>query len=211
MKPTETHRLKLYFSPTSPFVRKCLTSAHELKLLDRIELASGAAHPVNRDPALVALNPLGQVPTLITDDGVALHDSRVICEYLDSLVNGGGTLFPRNGGDRWRALTLQSTADGMLDAALLVRYENAARPEPLRWADWQRGQLDKVETSMTAIERDLGALAGRVDIGTLTLGCALWYLELRYPDLGWRARHPRLAAWEASFAQRPSMQATWSL
>ena len=70
--------MKLYYSATSPFVRKCLVAAHELGLRDRIELVPANAHPVTRDRALVALNPLGQVPTLVTDDGAVLYDSRVI-------------------------------------------------------------------------------------------------------------------------------------
>lgn len=201
--------MKLYFSPTSPFVRKCLVCAHEHGLDKGIILLPSAAHPVQRDGQLIGDNPLGQVPTLITDDGLALYDSRVICEYIDNL--GGGRLFPREGRARWQALALQALADGMLDAALLTRYEQAVRPEPLRWADWTAGQLDKLATSMAALERDIGALQGRVDIGTLALGCALWYLELRFADLGWRARFPGLAAWDAAFSQRPSMKASWSL
>ena len=122
--------MKLYFSPTSPYVRKCLVSAHELGLVDRIQLLAANAHPVQRDATLIASNPLGKVPTLLTDDGTPLYDSRVICEYLDHLA--GGSLFPRTGDARWAALTLQSLADGMLDAALLARYEQAVRPEPLR-------------------------------------------------------------------------------
>ncbi len=201
--------MKLFFSPTSPYVRKCMVVAHELGLVGRIELLAGNAHPVNRDPSIIANNPLGKVPTLICDDGNVLYDSRVICEYLDDL--GAGTLFPRQGAARWQALTLQALGDGMLDAALLARYEDALRPEPLRWADWRAGQLDKVATSMAALEAAPDALRGRVDIGTLTLGCALGYLDLRFNDLGWRARYPKVAAWAADFCKRPSLQASWAL
>ncbi len=201
--------MKLYFSPTSPYVRKCLVVAHELGLVGRIELIAGNAHPVNRDAAIIANNPLGKVPTLICDDGRALYDSRVICEYLDDL--GGGALFPRQGAARWQALTLQALADGMLDAALLARYEDAVRPEALRWADWRAGQLDKVATSLAALDAAPGQLQGRVDIGTLALGCALGYLDLRFSDLGWRERYPTVAKWAAGLCNRPSMQASWSL
>jgi glutathione S-transferase len=201
--------MKLYFSPTSPYVRKCMVTAHELGLVDRITLLPANAHPVNRDATLIEHNPLGKVPTLITDDGLVLYDSRVICEYLDASAGGG--LFPRDGAGRWRALTLQSLADGVLDAALLVRYETAARPESLRWEDWRRGQFDKVQTSLQALERAPGVLQGRVDIGTLALACALGYLDLRFDDWGWRLRFPQLAAWAAGFVQRPSLQASWSL
>ena len=136
--------MKLFFSPTSPYVRKCMVTAHELGLVGRIELLAANAHPVQRDATIIASNPLGKVPTLIADDGRVLYDSRVICEYFDEL--GGGRLFPRSGAPRWAALTLQSLADGMLDAALLARYETALRPEALRWGDWVTGQLDKVAT-----------------------------------------------------------------
>ena len=91
--------MKLYYAPASPFVRKCLVVAAELGLRDRIELVTAAAHPVNRDKNVVAHNPLGKIPTLITDDGSVLYDSRVICEYLNIL--GDGNLIPRAGEARW--------------------------------------------------------------------------------------------------------------
>ena len=198
--------MKLFFSPTSPYVRKCMACAHELGLVSRIELLASKAHPIDRDATIVAANPLGKVPTLVTDEGQALYDSRVICEYLDDL--GGGTLFPRNS-SRWNALALQALADGMQDACLLVRYEDTARPETLRWADWRRGQLDKVATALAALESGTPALDQTVHIGTLAIGCALWYLDLRFPELGWRAQHPKLAAWWLAFGTRPSMTAVW--
>ena len=201
--------MKLYFSATSPYVRKCLVVAHELGVSERITLLPSNAHPVQRDATLVAQNPLGKVPTLVTDDGQVLYDSRVICEYLDTRF--GGQLFPRDGAARWQALTLQSLADGMLDAALLARYEEAARPEALRWAEWSAGQLDKLHTSLAALEAAPAQLAGRVDIGTLALACALGYIDLRFDRLGWRGRYPQVATWAAGFMLRPSMAAQWSL
>ena len=202
--------MKILFSPTSPFVRKCLVSAHELGLAERIELLPSNAHPVNRDAAIVAVNPLGKVPTFFADDGTVLYDSRVICEYLDDLA-GGGRLFPRSGPARWTALRLQALADGVLEAALLARYEEVARPEGLRWPDWRRAQLDKAHTTLQALDGDAGSLAGRVDIGTLSLACMLWYLDLRFAELGWRERYPAVAAWAQDFGRRPSLQASWAL
>lgn len=202
--------MKLYFSATSPYVRKCLVTAHELGVDQRITLLPANAHPVNRDRTLVAANPLGKVPTLVTDDGLALYDSRVICEWLDSRF-GAGTLFPREGAARWQALVLQSLADGVLDAALLARYETAVRPEGQRWADWTAGQMDKIHTSLLSLEQAPQQLQGRVDIGTLALACALGYLDLRYADWGWRSRYPHVADWAAGFMQRPSLQAQWAL
>ena len=201
--------MKLYFSPFSPYVRKCLVVGHELGLDARITLLPSSAHPVTRDQAIIANNPLGKVPTLLTDDGQALYDSRVICEYLDDL--GGGALFPKSPKVRWEALTLHALADGMLDAALLARYEDVARPEAIRWKEWRAGQLDKIETSLAHLEGNLQTLAGRVDIGSLSMACALWYLDVRFAELQWHARYPKVAAWYAAFSQRPSTQMTWAL
>src|ERR1700690_3555295 len=155
--------MKIFYSATSPYVRKCLVAAHELGLRERIELVAAAPHPVNRDQSVVARNPLGKIPTLITDDGIVLYDSRVVCEYLDTLA--GGKLFPA-GGARWTALVEQSLGDGMLDAAVLARYETFTRPETLRWPEWTSGQLDKVICGLQEIERRAGDFGARIDIGT---------------------------------------------
>lgn len=202
--------MKLYFSPFSPFVRKCLVVAHELDLGGRIELLPANVHPVQRDGNVIAKNPLGKVPALITDDAQVLYDSRVICEYLNALA--GGQLFPAPGPVRWATLTRQSLGDGMLDGAVLARYEDAARPEPLRWEAWRAGQLDKVETSLAFLDATPQALASDdVEIGQITIACALWYLDLRFADFGWRDRYPAVAHWYAEFSRRPSLQMNWSL
>lgn len=200
--------MKILFSPFSPYVRKCLVTAAELGLVDRIFLLPSNAHPVNRDREIIAVNPLGKVPTFFTDDGQALYDSRVICEYLNDLA--GGSLFPQ-GAARWPALTLQSLGDGMLDAALLARYEDVARPEPYQWADWKSAQLDKIHTSLGALDTTPEILAERVDIGTIAVGCALWYLDLRFPDLAWRERYQQVAAWYAVYCKRTAMVMVWTL
>lgn len=198
--------MKLFYAKASPFVRKVLVAAHELGLADRIELLPAAAHPINRDATIRAQNPLGQVPTLILDDGTALADSRVICEYLDHLGQGG--LFPAAGPARWAALTAQSTGDGLLDAALLCVYETRVRQEGERSAGWVTGQREKIGDALARIDAAAGEFGERVDIATITYGCALGYLDLRLPDLGWRDRAPTAAAWYARFGERPSMQAT---
>jgi glutathione S-transferase len=198
--------VKLHYSATSPFVRKCLVVAHELGLRDRLELVPANAHPVTRDRSLVAVNPLGQVPTLATDEGAILYDSRVICEYLNEL--GGGAIVPADGEARWSALRDQSLADGITDAALLVRYETTARPEPLRWAEWIAGQLDKIACGLVDLEARASGFGERVDIGTIAFGCALGYLDFRFASLDWRDRHPNAAAWFEWFGGRESMATT---
>lgn len=194
--------MKLYFAAASPFVRKAMVCAAELGL--SLEPMPCAVGPVARDRAVIASNPLGQVPTLLTDEGMALYDSRVICEYLDSLA-GGGRLFPVAGPHRWRALVEQSLGDGLLDAAVLTRYEGLLRPADKQWDAWTAGQMDKVATALDQMQAWAPALGSRADIGTITLGCALGYLDFRFPTLTWRAGRTDLAGWYEGFAARPSM------
>ena len=199
--------MKIHYSATSPFVRKCIVSAHELSMVSRIERLPASAHPVQRDRRVIENNPLGKVPTLVTDDGQSLYDSRVICEYLDTLA-GGGKLFPRSGAARWETLTLQALGDGMADATVLVRYEDNVRPAALRWPEWRVAQLDKVNTSLAYLESRVATLRDRVDAGSIAIGCALGFLDFRFADFGWSVRYPQVAAWWAQFKQRPSMLAT---
>lgn len=198
--------MKIHYSPTSPYVRKCMVVARELGLEARIEKLPSAANPVNRDASIVASNPLGKVPTFFTDDGQVLYDSRVVCEYLNEL--GNGSLFPKEGSLKWKVLTEQSLADGILDAALLIRYENAARPEEFRWSAWTQGQMDKIKSGLSQFEKTIGGRSKAVDIGTLALACALGYLDFRFADYDWRAEHRALSAWYAEFSKRPSVSNT---
>ncbi|MBO9677955.1 MAG: glutathione S-transferase [Acidovorax sp.] len=198
--------MKIYFSPASPYVRKCLVVAHELGLAGQIEKLPSNAHPVNRDRTIIADNPLGQVPTFFTDEGGVLYDSRVICEYLDARANG--TMFPAQGARRWSVLTQQALADGMLSACLIARYEDVARPEALRWVDWRAAQLDKVTTGLAWMEAHVDELQS-IDIGTISLACLLGYLDFRFPDLTWREQAPRTARWFAAMSERPSFKATF--
>ncbi len=204
--------MQLYYSSASPFVRKVLVVAHELGCSDQLELLSAVAHPVNPDHSITVLNPLGQVPTLVTEAGLVLCDSRVICEYLDS--QAGGQIFGE-GNKRWAALVLQSHADGLLDAALLARYERIARPEALQWGEWEAGQMGKIARTLDLLEKDIAAIEGpggpdtlRLDIGTITLACGLGYLSFRFPQFNWREGHGGLSAWFERFSQRSSMQQT---
>jgi glutathione S-transferase len=199
--------MRLVDSPSSPFVRKVNIVIHELGI-DGVERVASVAHPVARDAALVSLNPLGQVPTLILDDGVALADSRVICEYLNDLA--GGTLFPHPGPRRWQALCRQSMTDGALDAAILLRYEQAIRGTGLKSADWIAGQTAKIVSVLDALERE-AARAGEdeaFDIGAIGEACLLGYLDFRFPELCWRERRPGLATRAAAVSSRPSLLAT---
>jgi glutathione S-transferase len=197
--------MKLHHNPASPYVRKVRVLALETGLSDNIELANVTLTPIGPDANVCADNPIGKIPTLVCDDGSALYDSRVICEYLDSL-HGGARMFPEQGEARWTAVRRQALADGILDAAVGTRYESFLRPEELRWPDWINAQLTKVRRSLDVLEHE--SLGGGVDIGTISIACALGYLDFRYPDEDWRTTRPRLSEWFESFSQRSSMQET---
>ena len=199
--------LRLHSSATSPYVRKVRIVLLETGQNDAVEQTATAVAPTSPNSDLNANNPIGKVPALVTEDGLALYDSPVICEYLDSL-HGGAKMFPSSGPSRWRALRRQALGDGLLDAAILGRYETSLRPAEMLWPDWMAAQMLKISRGLDAMEAEAADLAGIVDIGTITLACALGYLDFRYADLNWRASRPALAAWFDAFAQRPSLQAT---
>ena len=200
--------MKLYFSPTSPYVRKCLIVASHAQLLNQIELVNAQAHPVQRDSSLVEVNPLGKVPCLVTNSGQVLHDSRVICEYLDHL--GGTGLYPRNS-SRWGIITLQALGDGILDAALSLRYENAVRPETLQWSGWKEGKWAAIETSLRTLQAQPDLFQEPLNIGQISVLCALWYLDLRYAANDWASQFPELACATQALRATPLFNQTWSL
>ncbi len=199
--------MKLFYSSHSPFVRKVRVTAAVLGVEDRLEIVETPTNPIATDPAVIASNPLGKIPALTTDDGETLYDSRVICEYLISLA-GNETLLPAPGPDRWTALRQQALADGLMEAAILRRYESALRPKDKRWADWDEAQKGKVERALDAFEAGVDGFAGEPTIGIVAAGCALGYLDLRFADDNWRGNRPKLAEWYESWAQHPAMQAT---
>jgi len=201
--------MKLRYSPTSPYVRKVMVLAYETGLEPKIERLPTTVVPDKPNIEVQRENPLIKVPTLVTDDGEVLFDSRVICEYLDTL-HQGPKIFPPAGKARWVALRQQALGDGILDAAILTRYETFLRPKQFLWNDWVESQMRRVRGGLAALEGKLkeGALSGPLTIGQITVGCALGYLDFRYATEGWRDRHPGLAKWYAEFAKRPSMQKT---
>ena len=199
--------LILRSSPTSPYVRKVRVLLLETGLEDQIEQVITAVTPINPNRDLNVDNPIGKVPSLLLDDGTSLYDSPVICEYLDCL-HDGALMFPETGPDRWLALRRQALGDGLLDAAILGRYEISLRPEEKFWSEWMDAQMGKINRSLDAMEGETDALGGIVDIGTISFACALGYLDFRYDEMKWRTGRTALAAWFDAFARRPSMRAT---
>lgn len=198
--------LKLLAGPISPYARKVMVMLHETGLINRIEVIVTATGPLLANP-IPDQNPLGKIPCLVTEDGQPIYDSRVICAYLDTL-HKGAKLIP-TGETRWRTLTLEATADGMLDAALLMVYESRLRPPDRQFADWVEAQWRKIVAALDALETNwIDHLNGPLDLGQIATGTALGYLDLRHSARNWREGRPKLTAWETKFAKRPSMLAT---
>ncbi len=198
--------MKLYYNPASPFVRKVLVVAAECGIADQIEKEEIALTPVNSHAPLNSENPLGKIPSLLLANNESLYDSRVICEYIDALADGG--LFPPNGSARWTALRRQATADGFCDAAVLVRYEGFVRPSEKQWPDWAEAQLKKCRRAIDVLEKDSASFGDTVDIGTLSVAVALGYFDFRNDEEAWRNNAPNLAKWYEGFALRPSLVKT---
>jgi glutathione S-transferase len=160
--------------------------------------------PATLEAQVAGDNPLGKIPCLITDDGERLYDSPVICEYLD-VTHNAGRLHPATGTERWAALRLQALADGIMDSAVALRYESL-RPEHLQSAEWLERQRGKILRALDHLETALPA--DPLSIGDIALACALDYLDLRMPELGWRQGRPALARWAERLGERPSLMAT---
>ncbi len=197
--------MKLYHSGTSPYVRKVMVTAHLAGLADRLELLPGSGTPLEPNEATVSANPLGKVPALVTEGGETLYDSRVITRYLDARAGAG--LYPE-GEPLWPVLAREALADGIMDAGILAVYEGRLRPEELRFAPWVQSQRSKIQRALGVLEGEAGRFGEAPDAGQVAVGCALGYLDLRFPDMAWREGRPALAEWFERFAALPAMQAT---
>jgi glutathione S-transferase len=198
--------MKLYHSPASPYVRKVCVLLHELGRVQDVTLDTIATTAFDTSDVLIASNPLGRIPALVRDDGTTLYDSRVICAYLDDLF--GGTFYPQ-GARRWETLTLEATGDGIMDSAVSMSYEMRLRPETERSQDWIEAQWAKVARALKVLDaRWMSHLNGTLDIGHVSVGCALAYIDFRHGARNWRDGNDSLAAWFATFESRASMQAT---
>ena len=178
----------------SPFGRKIKMAARHLGLMDKIEVVMTST--ADETGPLRKENPLGKIPVLILDDGRAIYDSPVILEALDHLA-GGGKIIPTEWNARLETLTWQALADGVLDASILVIYEARFRPEGMRhtpWVEYQRDKIDRGVASLLIRSPD----PKTVDVGTITIACALGYLDFR-KQLDWRAKYPGLIGWLDAF------------
>jgi glutathione S-transferase len=195
--------MELYFTPRSPYVRKVRAVLIELDLWDRVTFHQMDLE--SPDPALIRNNPLGKVPTLVTDGGQIIFDSRVICEYLDGLV--GNKLFPSKGPQRWTALRRMALSDGILEA-LQLRRQETSRPEAQQSAKVITKQKSKSDRGLLTLEDEADEFSDALTIGHVAIGCCLGYLDFRFKHEPWRETHPKLAKWYESFSARRSMTET---
>jgi glutathione S-transferase len=194
--------MKLAFSPASPYVRKVTACAIKRgidKQIERLKIGT-------TDPELLKYNALSKVPTLITDDGACLFDSPVICEYLDS-IGSAPKLFPAPGPARWKALTQEALADGILDATQPRRRE-LTLPQDEGRKGYIALQQGKVTRAVAEFEKQASSLGNLDTIGEITIGCALGYLDFRYANEPWRPGHPKLTAWYEKVVKLPPLAET---
>lgn len=197
-------KMKLHWSPKSPYVRKVMICLYELEFVDRVETIRSVAAMLKPNELIMQDNPLSKIPTLTTSDGMVLFDSIVICEYLNTL--GQGNLFPNESINKWQALRWHALGDGLLDALILWRNE---REREHALPNLIEAFKLKFDASLEMLDTELGALStSSFNVGTLTIGCALGYADYRFENLKWREKHPELADWYLELCKRPSFALT---
>ncbi len=196
--------VQLYHATASPFARKVRVLVREKGLLDRVEEIS--VNPLADPAELHFVNPLGKVPALVLSDGLALFDSPVICEYLDT-ISGSPRYLPKEGEKRWQVLRMQALADGIMDSGVAMIYESR-RPDAQRSPDWQQRRQTCILRAIRQLDDDPALLSGPTNLGAISVACALGYLDFRLPEIDWRQSHPHVANAYASLSALPGMTAT---
>lgn len=197
--------MRLYFSQTSPYVRKVMVLLHETEQLEAVQLVPTSGTPLAPAEGFAAANPLTKVPALERPDGPTLYDSRVITQFLNA--RAGAALYPQ--ARYFDVLTLEATGDGITDAALLMVYETRLRPEEIRFPEWVEGQWSKIERALDVLNtRWMSHLNGPLDAGQISVACALGYLDFRHDARNWRQGRDALSAWFETFSKRASMVQT---
>lgn len=196
--------MKFYYAAPSPYARKAHVTAIETGMVDKIEMEPTSPWT---DPAGYRdVNPVGKVPALMRDDGPALYQSNIICEYFDA--HGDTKVYPAAGPERWTALRQLAAADGILDASVLIRMEGMFHEGDAV----SQKLIDRQELSVAAaidqLEAEADDLNGPVTIGQISVACALGYRDFRFDKINWRGDHPKLAAWYETFSKRESITGT---
>lgn len=200
-------KLKLFYSDRSPYVRKVMVTLHEVNLFENVEIVSVRTNPLGVVEDLVDVSPLGKIPTLVLPDGTTIFDSRVICSYLSSI--GKSDLYLAKENLKWSIKTAEANFDGILDAALLMVYEHRYRQDIYQNAEWLENLWKKIERTLDFYNNSSSKiLSGSLNMGQISLGCALGYLDYRHNNRNWRAKNQYLRDWFAEFSERLSMRNT---
>jgi glutathione S-transferase len=200
--------MRLIGSLGSPYVRKARIMLAEKKIDYKLVLED----VWSADTAIYDFNPLGKVPCLVMEDGEAVFDSRVICEYVDTL-SPVGKLVPPSGRERVEVRCWEALADGILDAVVAIRLEGLQRTPEQRSETWIARQQHKIDAGLNAMAKGLASNAwcagNRYTLADIAVGCTLGYLDFRMPDLDWREARPDLARHFEKLSQRPSFVDTF--
>lgn len=187
--------MRLYYSASSPFAAKVRMAAGHCD----IALDSIAVDTSKEPEALLNANPLGKIPVLVLDDGSTVFDSAVICDYLDR--KSGNQLLPQTDSEWLHAKVVEATADGVVDAAILIVYEGRYRPEEKRHEPWVDMQFRKVWRGMAQLEKTVDSLPSELTVGHFAVAALLGYFDLRFKGQ-WEEKHPKLVRWLSDFATR---------
>jgi glutathione S-transferase len=187
----------------APYARKVVVVTKEVQIDHCVEIIEASAIPTKADEALSALNPPTRSPTLQLNTGEILFDSSEIWEYLDEF--SGGALLPELGTVRRQVLKLELVGVDIMDRAVVCRQETL-QPESHRWSGWVDAQFDRIGKILDALDANVPGL--NPDLGAITVGCAVEYLDVRFGDRAWRAERPQLSARREQFTLRPSMAST---
>lgn len=199
--------MKLYGSLTSPFVRAVRIAAIELGIEKEVEFAPVVVRPTepNRDFG-ASINPLRRIPALETDDGQIFIDSRVIVEFLNKAAKG--SIVPKGAPARIACFNLHAVFAGATEALVAAMYENAVRPEKLRWPDWRADQIDKAKAAFDWAEANFDDMPEDFDLAAIALACLIGYAFFRFPDIDWLANRPNIADFWANAQKRESVRRT---
>lgn len=210
--------MKLYSTPASHFTRKCVVTAIELGIRDRIELVptiwphNWGTDTTSYDPEFLAANPAARCPALVTDEGVTLSESTIICDFLNEL--GDFALCPREGPERWQIMSLVAIATGgVMEAQVFRRAEMLRKRENSEFKNefsprYARKMMDRQDRCYGELDGRVDEFSGKVNLATVAIAVACATSDFRFPEDDWRIDAPALGAWYDDYKHRPAIQAT---
>ncbi len=204
--------MQLFWTPASPFVRKVMAVVHEAGLSEQVEIVptvwphEWATRTVSFDPAFIAANPVGRIPALVTESGIALCESNLICRYL-AAKGGKPELIPGDTDADLPLVRLWGLSDGAIEAMIAARAESL-RSGTERSRDFIRKQMDRIARCFDSFDINVLQRFRQPTIAHLAAAIACSYMDFRFPDEDWRTKRPQLVDWYEQFSRRQSMMMT---